>query len=122
MRGIIALADYTRLVGDRKRLKPQSIGKQRLDKRLRIKWLQIVELLADADEFDWQAQLLLHCENRPALGRAIELGQDDARALDRFLELLGLGDGVLTRRRVQYQQHLVRRALDLLADDAANLF
>ena len=54
---------------------------ERFDVGLRVERLQVVELLADADELDRQAELLLDAEDRAALGGAVELGQDDAGAL-----------------------------------------
>ena len=72
--------------------------------------------------FTGKAELPLDAENGPALGRAVQLGQDDAGALDRLLEHLRLGDGVLAAGGIEHQQHLVRRTLDPAADHAANLF
>ena len=56
-----------------------------------------------------------------ALGRAVELGEDDPRAADRFGEAAGLAQAVLTGRRVEHEQAFVRPVGDFLGDDAANL-
>src|SRR2546422_7748767 len=48
------------------------------------------------------------------LFRSVQLRQDDAGALDFFLEYFRLSDGVLTRGGVEYQEHFVRRPVDLL--------
>src|ERR1051326_7713802 len=73
----------------------QSHLKQFLDVIVGVENLQVVELLAHADELDRQVELFLDAEDRASLGGAVELGQDDASAVDRLLEHLGLGDGVL---------------------------
>src|SRR2546430_2103361 len=73
-----------------------SFLEQGIDIRLGIEDFQVLELLADADELDRQAGLLLDAEDRSSLGGAVELGQDDAGAFDGLLEVLGLGDGVLS--------------------------
>ena len=44
----------------------------------------------------------------PALGRAVQFGQEYPRHVDRLAEDLSLGDGVLTGGGVQHQQDLVR--------------
>ena len=56
-----------------------------------------------------------------ALRGAVELRQHDAVDRHRLGEELGLAQAVLAGRRVDGQQRLVRRALDLLGDDAADL-
>ena len=51
----------------------------------------------------------------PPLRRAVELGHDDAGDADHVAEGLGLGVGVLADRRVEHQQHRMRRrGIDLL--------
>src|SRR4051794_11025027 len=65
---------------------------QGLDVGVGVERLQVVELLADADELDRQIQLLLDAEDGPALGRAVQFGQDNAGTPDRLLEHLRLGD------------------------------
>src|SRR5262249_35893859 len=62
-----------------------SIREQGLDIGFRVERLQVFELFADADETHWQSELLLDREDRAALGSAVELGEDDARAVDRLL-------------------------------------
>src|SRR5262245_54738151 len=50
------------------------IGEECFDKRVRVEGFQVFQLLADADEFHRQIELLFDGENRPTLGTAIELG------------------------------------------------
>ena len=57
----------------------------------------------------------------PALRGAVELGQRDPRHVDGLAEQARLLQAVLTRRRVDDEQRLVRRALEPLADHAAHL-
>ena len=49
------------------------LHKQRLNIRFRVKRLHVFELLADADELDRQAELLLDGEHRAAFRRAVQL-------------------------------------------------
>src|SRR5262245_10743093 len=100
-------------------MRPSSF-EERFDVGVRVEYLQVVELLADADELHRQPELLLDGEDRPALGRAVKLGQDDASTLNRLLELLCLRDRVLAAGRVEDQYHLVGRAGNLLTDDAVD--
>src|SRR5687768_18575589 len=83
-----------------------SIREQRLHVRVRIEQLQVLRLFADADELHRQVELLLDAEDRAPLGGAVELGQDDAGALHRFLEHLRLDDRVLSGGGVEDQEHL----------------
>ena len=96
--------------------------KQSIDVIVWIEWLQIVDPFAHADKLDRQADLLFDGEDRAPFSRAIEFGQDDAGALDRFGKHLGLRDGVLTIRGIEDEEDLVRGAFDLPADDSMDLF
>ena len=82
---------------------------------------QILQRLADPDQLDRDAQLARDRQRDAALGRAVELGQDDPVDRHRLGEELGLADAVLARRGVDRQQRLVRRVGHLLADHAADL-
>ena len=75
---------------------------------VRVERFHVVDPFAEADELHRQAELLLDGEHRAALRRAVELREDDAGALHRLRELLGLSDGVLAGGGVEHQQHLVR--------------
>ena len=59
------------------------------------------------DELDGHAELALHRDDDAALGGAVELGQDDARDVDRLGEDLGLLQAVLARGGIEDEQHLV---------------
>ena len=59
--------------------------------------------------------------NGTALGRAVQLGHDQARQLHRLVERLHLREHVLAGVAVEHQQHLVRRIVHRLADHAADL-
>ena len=89
--------------------------KQRLDKGIGVEWLEVVEGLADADEFDGQVDRLADGDDDAPLGGAVELGQDHAGAADALGEDLGLADRVLAVGGVEDEQDLVGRAGDLAA-------
>jgi hypothetical protein len=55
---------------------PQTL-KQRLRELSGVEGLQIVRLLAEADEFDGQAEFLLDRHHHAAFARAVELGHGD---------------------------------------------
>ena len=57
----------------------------------------------------------------PAARGAVELRQHDAADVGRLREQLRLAQAVLAGRRVDRQQRLVRRALELARDHAADL-
>lgn len=82
---------------------------QAFDEGLCVKFHQVVDLLADADEADGQTEVLPHRDRAAAAGRAVELGQHHAGGVGGLAELLGLADGVLARNGVEHQQHLKAR-------------
>src|SRR5947209_6872121 len=100
----------------------RSRGEQGLDVLIRIERLEVFELFADADELDRQIELACDAEDGAALGRAVELGEDDAGTLNGLLELLGLDDGVLPAGGVEHEQDLVRGAGYAIFHDTVNLF
>ena len=55
-------------------------------------------------------------DDHAPLGRAVDLGQHDARALHGLGKPAGLADAVLAGGGVEHQQHFVRRLGNLLAD------
>ena len=61
-------------------------SEQRFDKRVGVKGLQIVKAFADADELDGQFHGLTDSDNHASLRRAVELGQDHARAANAFVK------------------------------------
>ena len=74
-----------------------------------------VEAFAGADELDRHTQLFRNRKDDAALRGAVELGHDQARDADGLVELLRLRERVLALARVEHEQHLVRRTVDLLA-------
>src|SRR5581483_7756535 len=96
----------------------RSGGEQRLDELLGVEVDQVGGRLADAHQLDRDAELLLDGEDNPALGRAVELGQDHAGHVDGLPELLGLVEPVLAGRGVDDQQDLLEGA-GRPVDDAA---
>ena len=90
------------------------LGDQRPREVGRVERPQVVELLADPDQLDRDAQLVGDRERDPALGGAVELGQDEAADRDRLGEQAGLAKTVLAGGRVHREQRLVRRLRDLL--------
>ncbi len=79
-----------------------------------MEFLEVIQVLAGADEFDRHAGDVLDAEGRAAAGVAIELGHDDAVELQRFVEGLGAVDGVLAGHGVDDEHDLV--GLDALVD------
>ena len=70
---------------------------QRIGKLGRVEGPQVIDAFADADPADGHAQFPLDRQDNAALGRAVELGQHDARQGHDIAEQLGLADGVLSR-------------------------
>jgi len=60
---------------------------QGVDEGVGLEQGQVFGLFADADVLDRQADLLADGDDDAALGGAVELGQDDARAVDRVGEM-----------------------------------
>ena len=56
---------------------------------VRVKRLELVELFADAGEFDRALGHLAHGERRAAAGIAVELGEDEAGDLEGVVEMGG---------------------------------
>ena len=76
--------------------------------------LQRLEALAGGDELDRQSGHLAHGEHGPAARVRVDLGDDDAGALDGVVEVAGEGDRLLPRHRVDDDQHLGR--VDLVGE------
>src|SRR5690606_12216688 len=74
----------------------------------RVVRLQVVLLLADTDELDGYAQFSGDGEEDAALGRTVELGDDDTRQLHRVVEAPGLLETVLPCDGVEHQPHVLR--------------
>src|SRR5256885_11203728 len=77
-----------------------SDGEERLDELLGVELDEVGGRFANTDQLHGDPQLGLHGQDDPALGGAVELGQDHAGHLDRLAELLGLVEPVLAGRGV----------------------
>ena len=86
------------------------VGEERLHEGVGVEGEEVAGLLADADEADRDLEGVLDGEDDPALGRRVELGQDDPGEPDRLVERLRLGEAVLAGRRVEHEQRLRARA------------
>ena len=98
-----------------------SFLKQSLRELFGVERLQIIRLLAEADEFDGQAEFLLDRHHHAAFARAVELGHDEAGERDGFVEFARLVQRIHAGAAVEYEQDFVRRAGQLLPDDAVEL-
>src|ERR1044072_9412575 len=72
----------------------------------RLEWGKVIRPFPEADQLHRDAQLTLHLEHDPALGRAVELGEHDARHVHYLGEHARLRQTVLPGRRVEHQQDL----------------
>ena len=90
--------------------------KQRLRELFGVEGLQIVQLLAEADEFDGQPEFLLDRHHHAAFARAVELGHDEAGERDGFVEFARLVQRIHAGAAVEYEQDFVRRTGQLLID------
>ena len=84
--------------------------KQRLRELFRVEGLQVVRLLAEADEFDGQAEFLLDGHDHAAFARAVEPGHDEAGERDGLVEFARLVERVHAGAAVEHEQDFVRRA------------
>lgn len=75
---------------------------------VRFERAQVIHLLTDTDKADRQTKLLGDGEDDATLGGTVQLGQGDAGHTHRFLELLGLADGILAGAGIQHQHHFMR--------------
>src|SRR5205823_2486226 len=100
----------------------RSLLEDRLDVLLRIEGQQVVHFFADSDVADREIELAGDRDYNAALGRAVELGEDDAGDTGGLGELARLLEAVLTRGGVEHEQHLVRSAGNHARGGAAHLF
>src|SRR6516165_715329 len=84
--------------------------KKCLRELFRVERLQVVRLLAQADEFDGQAEFLLDGHHHTAFAGAVELGHNETRKRHGFVELARLLQCVHAGAAVEYQQYFMRRA------------
>src|SRR3989442_4608364 len=80
------------------------------DERLGVKRHQVFRGLAGADVADRQTQFARDGHDDSALGRAIQLGQDNAGRAGGCGELARLREAILSRGRVHYEQAVARGA------------
>src|SRR3954451_8077524 len=73
----------------------RSAAEQRVRKLLGAEGLQILDLLAHADEVNRNRPLPRDCRENAALRRAVELGDDEAGEAERVVESLDLCERVL---------------------------
>ena len=102
------------------------IDGEALDEITGDKRTKIIHPLAHADERDGHLPFPpgLRCRdggNDPALGRTIELGQDETGQADRLVEGVELGQPVLPGVGIQHQPHGVRGGWICLGDDPPDL-
>src|SRR5688572_9568121 len=87
----------------------------------RIKRLEILSLLAEADEFNWNAKIFLNRHNHPALACAIEFRDHEPGELYSFIELARLVESIHSRSRIEHEQRLMGRARNFLVHNAMQL-
>ena len=92
-----------------------------VDELVGLEQREILGLLADADVLHGQPDRLANGDHDAALGRAVELGQQQAGAAHGVGEMPGLADAVLAGGGVEDQEHFVRGVGDLLAQHAMDL-
>ena len=85
-----------------------AVAHDRAREALRIEGLQILDLLADADQLDRDAELLIDGDHDAALGGAIELRQDQPGEPHRLVEHLGLLESVLAGGRLDDHEAFMR--------------
>lgn len=80
-----------------------------LDEGGRVKGLEVVDLLADADQLDGDAQGVLDVKDDAAFGGAVQFGQDQTGDIGCLVEGFSLRDSVLAGAGVQDQECFVWR-------------
>src|ERR1035437_3516260 len=82
---------------------------------------EIVDRLADADVADRQLQIVGDRHRDAALRPAVRLGQDRPLHAGHGHEFARLHQAVLPDRRIEHEQHFLRRAFYFARGDAPNL-
>ena len=95
---------------------------ERVDVGLGIERDQVVDFFAGADEANRQIQFAGNGYHDAALGGSVEFGEHDARDSRMAPEFAGLIQAILSGGRVEYQQHIVRRAGNYLGCGALHFF
>ena len=99
----------------------ESILKDGFDILARVEGQEILNLFADADELNRQAEFAGDGDDDATLGGAVELGENNAGRAGALGELARLLEAVLPGRGVNNQQHLMGRPRHFAAGDAAHL-
>ena len=86
-----------------------------------VKHLELVDALANADITYGNVELVADADDNTAFGCAVQLGDCELRNLRSLCELASLLKGVLARRAVQNEHHLVRCVGYYLRHHVANL-
>src|SRR3954471_14219422 len=97
-----------------------ALGKQRLDETFGFETLEVVDVLADADILDRDAEFFLDGDDDAALRGAVELREDDSGQIHRLLEDARLLQTVLPGNSVEDEEGLVRRSGLLARDHTAD--
>src|SRR5262249_20693920 len=87
----------------------------------RVERAEVVQALTPRDDRDRQIELARDRDRDPALRRSVQLRERTPGHSHRLAEQTRLLEAVLTRRRVDDEQGLVRCALELRGDHAAHL-
>ena len=96
-------------------------AEQRFHKLTLVENLQVGHLLSQADVFHGNLELVANADDHASLGSAVELGDSQGVDLGSCRELLGLLKGVLARRAVKHEQHLLRSIGQHLAHGVLDL-
>src|SRR3989449_6119352 len=94
---------------------------QAVDVLVHIEWHEVVDPLADADVADRQLEIVRDRDGDAAFRRPIELRQHDAVHAGGTHELARLRHAVLADRRIEDEQHFLRRARHFARGDTADL-
>src|SRR5207249_8153175 len=102
------------------RLAPPSRDRLRGDERPRelagLEGDEIVQALPDAQPADGETERIGDGKHHAPLGAPVELREHEPGDTQRLMELARLIESVLPRRRVEHEEHLVRRPRNLLLD------
>src|SRR5262245_61329857 len=97
------------------------VGEQRGGELASVERAQVLEPLANSDQLDWELELGGDRERDAALRCPIELREDDPGQVNRLGERARLAQAVLPGGGIDYDQRLVRRALEALRRHPAHL-
>src|SRR5579871_1651222 len=87
-----------------------SLVEEGIDISLRVKWNEVVNLLAGAHVTNRQIQFAGDSDDDSAFRRAVELGENDSGNARMVPEFASLVQAILSRGGVEDKKHIVRRA------------